>query len=165
MRAVNPRYDPHFEERSKIEQEILHLEYQLHQLRVKRNSLIPISNLPADVLVDIFLLAATELDDEDVYPKRVVDISWVCSLWREVTLDHPILWTQISCSLSPPWKRMFIERSKPAGISIAVQGADIMPELMEVLISELPRIRHLDWSNGNAQMSAMITTVSPRSGD
>ncbi|TFK64586.1 hypothetical protein BDN72DRAFT_740442, partial [Pluteus cervinus] len=94
------------------------LERQLHLLRVKRNSLVPISNLPADVLVDIFKLSTTKVKDEYVSFRQMIKISWVCSPWRKVALDHPILWTEISPSLSPMWKRAFIERSQPAGISI-----------------------------------------------
>ncbi|TFK64569.1 hypothetical protein BDN72DRAFT_774412, partial [Pluteus cervinus] len=158
-RALNPPYDPHFEARSEIDKEILQLERQLHLLRVKRNSLIPISNLPTDVLVDIFKLATTKVEDKDVSPKRMAEISWVCGLWRKVALDHPILWTVISGSLSLMWKKAFIQRSQPAGISIGVNHTYIMPELMEILISELPRIRHLDLSNGNAQTSEMIASL------
>ncbi|TFK64576.1 hypothetical protein BDN72DRAFT_963107 [Pluteus cervinus] len=159
IRALNPPYDPHFEERSEIDKEILQLERQLHLLRVKRNSLIPISNLPTDVLVDIFTLATPKVEDKDLSPKRMAEISWVCGLWRKVALDHPILWTVISGSLSPMWKRAFIERSQPAGISIGVDRTYIVRDLMEILISELPRIRQLDLTNGSAHKSEPITNL------
>ncbi|TFK65168.1 hypothetical protein BDN72DRAFT_845877 [Pluteus cervinus] len=156
--AVNPPYDPHFEERCEIDKEIHKLERQLHLLRVKRNSLIPISTLPTDVLVDIFTLATTKLEDENASPKQMVEISWVCSPWRKVALDHPILWTEISGTLSHMWKKAFVQRSQPAAISIGVNRTYIVPELMEILISELPRIRHLDLDNGSAQKSERLTS-------
>ncbi|TFK60411.1 hypothetical protein BDN72DRAFT_864377 [Pluteus cervinus] len=154
-------YDPHFDERSKLDQEIGKLERHLHMLRVKRNALLPITILPIDILVEIFKLAVTQAEDGSVIPKRIAEISWVCRPWREVALGHPILWTDISHSLSPRWKKAYLERSKPADISIAIDYIFRRPTFLDtfVLESELPRIRHLEVYPGCLSTDELISTI------
>ena len=83
-----------------------------------------ISLLPDEVLANIFEtardLAEAEVEDM-LHVKECRDlgqvpliVSHVCSHWRSVSLNHPLLWSHLN--ISPPWKlgsiRFWLEKSK-----------------------------------------------------
>ncbi|TFK60412.1 hypothetical protein BDN72DRAFT_883610 [Pluteus cervinus] len=154
-------YDSHFEERSKIDREIIELERQLHMLRVKRNALLPILSIPTDILLEIFEIAKIKSEDGSVLPFRMVEITWVCDRWRQVALNHPVFWTEICHSLSAMWKKTFLQRSRPAHISIRMDDAYKGSELRDTFPLEAPRIRHLEVYNGCLAEELVSTTPAP----
>ncbi|TFK58401.1 hypothetical protein BDN72DRAFT_906771 [Pluteus cervinus] len=113
-------FDPHFHLRSKLEEEILELESRLQTLRLKRNALLPISSLPEEVLVEIFLLANTSNKSGLVVSGWIVKMGWVCHTWRKLALDHPLLWTEITEELCERWTREFLKRSGSAVIYLEI---------------------------------------------
>ena len=74
-----------------IDVEIESLEKSLRALRQRRNTLSPISSLPTEVIAAIFYLLC---EQPDVY--LVLPVSHVCSRWREIALDHPLLWSHLN---------------------------------------------------------------------
>ncbi|KAF8661393.1 hypothetical protein AX16_001356, partial [Volvariella volvacea WC 439] len=108
--------------------EIDKLQQQLTQLRRERNSLSPLLNLSIDIVIKILELLAFDQGgfDDDPGPEgchterewlaRKPYYHWVpatqfCSLWRDVALGCPQLWTRIECR-SMGWAKEFIDRSK-----------------------------------------------------
>ena len=75
-----------------IDAEINSLEESIRALRQRRNTLSPISSLPAEVIAAIFLLA--RLPGERGQPD--IRVAQVCRRWREIVLDHPRFWSHIN---------------------------------------------------------------------
>ncbi|KDQ51403.1 hypothetical protein JAAARDRAFT_140488, partial [Jaapia argillacea MUCL 33604] len=81
-----------------------HLE-SIRQLCTKRNSLVPISRLPPEVLASIFVQHVAQNDLRSPLLSSGCSADWwiavthVCKHWREVALATPMLW----CSL--PFQR------------------------------------------------------------
>lgn len=82
----------------------------------------PIGKLPIETLEQIFIECArdayhpstvftSEEDDHDASP-RWIEITWVCRLWRRISLACPHLWTQITTHLSHRWVRELLKRSR-----------------------------------------------------
>ena len=75
-----------------IDAEIKSLEESLRALRQRRNTLSPISTLPAEVIAAIFLLARSP--GEGGQPD--IRVAHVCRRWREIVLNHPLFWSHIN---------------------------------------------------------------------
>jgi hypothetical protein len=102
-----------------IDAEIKSLEESLRALRQRRNTLSPISSLPAEVIAAIFLLA--RLPDERGRPD--IRVAHVCRRWREIVLDHPVFWSHVN-----------ITAIGPAGVTEMLARAKMAPLYLEATI-------------------------------
>ncbi|KDQ61419.1 hypothetical protein JAAARDRAFT_190193 [Jaapia argillacea MUCL 33604] len=124
-----------------------HLE-SIRELRTKRNSLVPISRLPSEVLANIFVQYAKQRDLslEYAFGRPAVwwiAITYVCRYWREVAVATPSLW----CSLPfhrPKWVPEMITRSKmaPLEVNVTSQFSRLMPQI-RMALEHMSRIRDL----------------------
>ncbi|TFK72408.1 hypothetical protein BDN72DRAFT_876452 [Pluteus cervinus] len=157
----NP-YDPNFHQRFKIDEEIIQLENRLQILRVKRNSLVPISSLPEEILVEIFLLANTHDETGLVLSEWILEIGWVCHMWRKTALSHAVLWTEIGAAMIPEGTQGFLSRSGSAPIYLSIHFSDEERDLIAALPSELYRIRELKLANkGDLREDVEIVLTAP----
>ncbi|KDQ61415.1 hypothetical protein JAAARDRAFT_203934 [Jaapia argillacea MUCL 33604] len=119
----------------------------IRQLCTKRNSLVPVSRLPPEVLANIFQ-HATQSDLSLGFALGSpavwwIAITYVCRCWREVALATPSLW----CSLPfhrPKWVPEMIARSKiaPLQVEVASESSRVLPQI-RMALEHMPRIRVL----------------------
>ncbi|TFK59546.1 hypothetical protein BDN72DRAFT_944491 [Pluteus cervinus] len=152
--------DPHFHIRSQIDEEILSLKRQIQILQVKKNSLLPISRLPKEVLVEIWLDASVYHCGGRVASERILKTGWVCHAWRQMSLGHPLLWTEIDEGLSEKWTNEFLKRSRSAEIYLEVYLKRKQSDLIHSVPSEFHRVRDLKIINARHQES-VLTIPAP----
>ncbi|KAH9170563.1 hypothetical protein EDB89DRAFT_1274107 [Lactarius sanguifluus] len=85
-------------QRQAIDAQIESLEESLRTLRLRRNTLAPVSSLPAEVIDNIFsflrsrvTLSASKLGDGLVWLR----VAHVCHQWREIALNQPLFWSHV----------------------------------------------------------------------
>ncbi|KAH9046758.1 hypothetical protein EDB84DRAFT_1412823 [Lactarius hengduanensis] len=84
------------------------MEASIQALRYRRNALAPISSLPTEVVTTVFTflhipvtLASFTLGEQ---PTRSEQLAWlrvahVCHQWREIALNHPLLWNHVDFTI------------------------------------------------------------------
>ncbi|KAI0308825.1 hypothetical protein OF83DRAFT_1288836 [Amylostereum chailletii] len=91
-------------------------------LGLRWNVSTPIYRVPQDVLAYIFEIIY--FMDYTVPVRgdalRVITLSHVCRLWRQVTLNHASLWTTIDIIDSVQWARTALARSRAAPVYISL---------------------------------------------
>ncbi|KAH9046755.1 hypothetical protein EDB84DRAFT_1575679 [Lactarius hengduanensis] len=96
----------HLRLRQAIDAEIKSLEASIQALRYRRNALAPISSLPTEVITTIFSFLHIPVTlsfskyPQGGQPKRSEQLAWlrvayVCRQWREIALNHPLLWSHV----------------------------------------------------------------------
>jgi hypothetical protein len=95
-----------------VDEEIAGLKALLRARQTRRNALMPINRLPREVLVEVFRYA---LDGSSKY--KTLPFILVCTLWREVALESPSLWSDLE--LWPlPCFNVFLARAKEAPLTV-----------------------------------------------
>ncbi|TFK68655.1 hypothetical protein BDN72DRAFT_663036 [Pluteus cervinus] len=131
----------------KIDMEIAHLECQIRALRELRNSVLPISRVPTEILLEVFL-RCHELDYGRSKSRLV--LSWVSRHWRYLVLGHPALWSSIDIFqtdlLGPPSPivdhlQQCFTRSRNTPLSIAYYGP--RSHILSMCSFQIHRIRQL----------------------
>ena len=64
----------------------------VNRLRTYRNSLLPVSRLPTEIVLRVFSLCAPQGHDEYGFSHVNLAFSQVCSRWRDIALGNPGLW-------------------------------------------------------------------------
>ncbi|KAG8971853.1 hypothetical protein FRC05_010520 [Tulasnella sp. 425] len=83
----------------------------------RHNSLLPIQQLPPEILSACITHSMTEIECHN-HQRRLIQLSTVSWWWREVTLGTPSLWSVIS-SKDPEWiVSLALERSKDAPLTV-----------------------------------------------
>ncbi|KAF9051390.1 hypothetical protein BJ165DRAFT_1364948 [Panaeolus papilionaceus] len=106
-----------------IEGQISGLQRQICDLQCRRNSFLPISRLPPELLCRVFVFIRESVpylsyNIKDI-PPWVKLITHVCRHWRETAHGCPQLWSKLYFDLSPPsWMQLQLQRSKDAPLSI-----------------------------------------------
>ncbi|KAK7062102.1 hypothetical protein R3P38DRAFT_2833434 [Favolaschia claudopus] len=127
------------------------------------DSSCPISNLPTEIMVDIFLYCLAD-DGESTYinfQQPPFLLTHVCSRWREISIHMPALWTTFhvegtiaALPCLPQVAETWTERSRGSILSIRIRtlemNVDILPTL-EVLGRHSPRIRALEIYSPNTK--------------
>lgn len=113
-----------------IDGEIQRLNDWICSLKSRRNSLCPISRLPPEVLSEVFLVFAEQLQAQNRFK---VDFKWitiacVCRLWRAIALQHGRLWGRIDTTREDRTKA-FVGRSKGAPLAIRDSFTGTIAEL------------------------------------
>ncbi|TFK64574.1 hypothetical protein BDN72DRAFT_846446 [Pluteus cervinus] len=164
--SIPPQFhDPYFHERTRIEADIQSLEKRLQDLRATRNSFLPISTLPHDVLCWIFQIAKTER--HCIEATTTHRLTWVCRHWREIALGFPSLWVDVDPSLGPSWFRVHLERSKEANLSAMIWNGDNLniPTMANQLVPQMHRISDLIVENTGIDLAedrnSIMVTPAP----
>jgi len=151
--------------RQAIEDKITRFSNYLLDLKSRLNRLAPISDLPPEVLSEIFLYTAA-VDSEDTYSTLWstwtsygwIRVSHVCKHWRSVALSCPALWCNLTMTRRE-WTTELLARSKKAplyvtmtspvvaGGSVSGSSRPSVPEDSEetvaLVLSHLARMRSL----------------------
>ncbi|KAA1474502.1 hypothetical protein DENSPDRAFT_333151 [Dentipellis sp. KUC8613] len=107
---------------NQAEEQLRELARVARRFKVRRNSLLPVSRLPAEALCHIFSLAVmADIGPEDPVWDIVDTRTWaardrttithVCHQWREIALSYPVLWTSIICGASEEYYAEVLSRS------------------------------------------------------
>lgn len=107
-----------------IEEEIATQKLVLSKLYAQKNSFSSIHRLPVEILQSIFIHCARDHHIEDYgHPTLTaptwVNVSYVCSHWRNTALDCPALWSYPFIT-SPRWTEELMARSKNASLKAHV---------------------------------------------
>ncbi|EPQ55506.1 hypothetical protein GLOTRDRAFT_128737 [Gloeophyllum trabeum ATCC 11539] len=129
------------------EQLIRECEEELARRKRSRNSLMPVSRLPTELLLKIIAIAWG--DCASSRPMFLLHVSHVCWLWRMVALDTPALWARVGLA-NPRHVKLMLKRSK--GVPLTVCGevktyaysGKREREAFLVALRKLQRIRELD---------------------
>ncbi|KAF8644090.1 hypothetical protein AX16_008695 [Volvariella volvacea WC 439] len=135
-------------ERARIDQEILQLEEQLRDLRLRRNALVPISQLPPEILSRIMTIYQRDIfnekppKNEHPSPRSLlwISITQVSSHWRDVALQCPSLWNAISLpAMRHEWAELHFLRSQGTPLSLNVQSPTVKVEHWLRILPSLER--------------------------
>lgn len=127
-----------------IDGEIRRLNNYICSLKSRRNSLCRISRLPPEVISEVFLVFAEQLQAQDRFK---VDFKWitvthVCRLWRDIALQHGRLWGKIDTT-RPDRTGAFIDRSKGAPLAVRESFTSSLADLPVTFTGSSCRYREL----------------------
>ncbi|TFK64772.1 hypothetical protein BDN72DRAFT_846298 [Pluteus cervinus] len=121
------RLDKHSESIAKIDHDIHDLEKRIRHLRAARNKLIPVSDLPTEILTRIFGLVQV-LENGGMTTAKILPITWVSQHWRDVAIACPQLWCHIDQS-SLKWFRESLKRCRNSNVSVKITVPMIQDEI------------------------------------
>ncbi|TFK67835.1 hypothetical protein BDN72DRAFT_842601 [Pluteus cervinus] len=127
--------------RAQLDTEIRDLEARLFSLRVERNALAPINQLPIEIFIKIFSLLVGPKDKAIA----ILPITWVTRHWRQIAVDFAELWSTLDNSnvkdrCIEPW----LARSKTSSLHIKLLGKLWLEEpRFQTAFSQLDRITSL----------------------
>ncbi|KAH9170564.1 hypothetical protein EDB89DRAFT_2230573 [Lactarius sanguifluus] len=93
----------------------------LRTLRLRRNTLAPVSSLPTEVIATIFFFLRSRVTSESSASEpdeRPDDLAWlrvthVCHQWREIALNQPLFWDYVNFNtVSPAGAAEILARAK-----------------------------------------------------
>ena len=127
----------------------------LRALKLRRNTLQPISSLPPEILAAIFSnLCLPGIPSLGGKPSRNIArlrISHVCHQWREIALNQSQLWSHIdfnTVSLAGATEFLVRAKSVPLYMEIRVSQYDdhLFYQFLKEVQEHLPHVRHLSFS-------------------
>jgi hypothetical protein len=137
---------------------------RLCEVRRRRNLLVPIHRLHVELLSDIFLLVAEQAGTERA-AMRPVNITEVCTLWREITLGTPRFWSSVT-EKTLFFSTELITRSKSAPLDVylsdltsRIQTPDIL-QFATILTPEMYRSRTINLSLSATSIEAILLPLS-----
>ena len=98
-----------------FDDEVAYLRTAIRAIHELRNHIIPIHRFPSEVLAHIFSISKV-IDPPRRYHLGWIRTSHVCRYWREVTIEHPKLWTKISLDLGEIWVSEMLKRAKNSSL-------------------------------------------------
>lgn len=143
-----------------IDSEIRRLNDWICALKSRRNSLCPVSRLPPEVLSEIFLVLAEQLQAQDRFK---VDLKWipiahVCHIWRHIALQHGRLWGRIDMT-KPDRTGVFVDRSKGAPLAVRQSFIGSLAELPTAFTDPSYRYRELHLRAKEGQLGPNVLRV------
>ncbi|KAI0923749.1 hypothetical protein AcW1_006628 [Taiwanofungus camphoratus] len=134
-----------------IEEEIATHNRAVLELKTRLNTLVPISVLPPEILVEIFIRYARAPKALFLRCNACATYAWVrvtqvCSHWRAVALDCPELWSRIVVIPRLQWTREMLARSKQAPLQVVADFSRYGMEkeqALELVLKEYSRIQDL----------------------
>lgn len=118
-------------------------------LRTRRNALATINILPNELIVYVFL---TWRDLQRAYPSKSYkphlhegydfkNISGVCSLWRDITVQYPSLWSDVNVK-SPRWTELQLNRSQKAILTLRCESPPHFEQFISAFSENIDRVSH-----------------------
>jgi len=148
------------------DQDIAKHQEAILQLKSYRNTLLPISQLPPEILSRIFLLVR----GYDPYETRSsiswIDLSCVSRHWRSIALNCLTLWTFLPLQYTL-WTQEMLRRSKNANLTVhATFSVRTHPPKVSAIVlalSHMARIKTMTLSNLDPDVATEIFSQLPRS--
>ncbi|KAI0350102.1 hypothetical protein OH77DRAFT_1103071 [Trametes cingulata] len=97
---------------------------EIAQLHTVHNTVAPINSLPPELLYIIFSYVSYSSRRNN----NLLTTTHVCTLWRDVTLHAPALWTNIALQHRAGLKA-FVERSKTLPLRVSYSVTRLVPKL------------------------------------
>jgi len=105
-----------------------------------------INRLPPEMLVAIFAhLSKLKRDSISHFVRDLVSVTHVCVSWRQVAINAPELWTEITM-MGPEMVKVFLERSRAVPLNVDLRlGSElkINTDILEAVIPHTHRFRQL----------------------
>jgi hypothetical protein len=147
-----------------VDKKIKSDEESTQALKYYRNSLVPISSLPDEVLTTIFSFGVALPSFEGFkspLPTTPFSISHVCHRWREISLNLTHLWSQIDFTkLTPAGTAEMLARAKMAPLHLeAVNltwGREKFKAFKRQIKAHIHHTRHLSISAPQEQLQPML---------
>ena len=147
-----------------IDSEIQRLNGRLCSLKSRRNSLCLISRLPPEVLSEVFLVFAEQLQAQERFKTdyKWLTVTHVCRLWRHTALQHGRLWGKIDIT-RPDRTSLFADRTKGAPLAVRETFPGSLAELPVSLTGPSFRYRelHLRAKEGQLGPNVLLALNSP----
>lgn len=131
---------PHTDMINKLDQSIASVRQTLSKLSVRRNTLLPVNRIPAEIILRIFREALSPVSEE--YFTALLDLSSTCSYWRKLTLSDPSLWSNIT-KISLPIVQCMLARSGTVSLYVScLPDHPMNGQALQELLKEVHRISH-----------------------
>jgi len=143
-----------------IDSEVQRLNDLICSLKSRRNSLCPVSRLPPEVLSEVFLDLADQLQAQDRFK---VDFKWVsvahvCRLWRNIALQHGRLWGKVDMA-NPGRALECVDRSNGAPLAIRHSFIGSLADLPDPFTDSSHRYRELHLRAKDGQLGPNVLQV------
>ena len=120
----------------------------VHSLLIRRNALVPFSNLPSEILAQVFhrlVLEELPLSVSGIRNLGWVRVTHVCRHWRQVALNDPSLWAKITgITTNAKWISEMLVRAKNEPLDIEfIAGASSISEAFLMILPHLSHTRQL----------------------
>ena len=122
-------------------------------MRLRSNTLAPISSLPNEIIAAIFILLRSLGTVGQPGVHLVLRVANVCHLWREIALSHPLLWSHIDfTTVSTAGATEMLARAKMAPLYLEAKVPFYQWDdarfftLQKELQTHISHIRHLEIS-------------------
>jgi hypothetical protein len=115
----------------------------LCSLLTRRNTLVPISVLPPEILSLVFHFLV--LDEPPLSRKPWIRVTHVCRRWRQVAIDDSSLWARIwGIPTNTKWISEILARAKNVPLEIELNDVGrSSPETFLMIVPHLSHTRHL----------------------
>jgi hypothetical protein len=131
----SPR-DAIFRARTIFDHELGAVERMVRDLRRRRNTLVPISILPSDILAAIFELCGDNDTWESMRRPACLSSSHVCTAWRDTALQYPRVWRRIPLNAHNLLLEACLARSKSAPIILLHRAGDDFPRRKPIISND-----------------------------
>lgn len=115
-------------------------------LKTRRNELAPVSKLPDEILLQIFVVLR---DSTDLRPANWLRVMHVCQYWRHIAVGSPPLWTRLH-DPPPGLTRLQLECSQNAPLDVVLTRTwfkNAAPTgIFATILHEIERIRTLNFA-------------------
>ncbi|KAF5325101.1 hypothetical protein D9619_010023 [Psilocybe cf. subviscida] len=120
------------------------MQESIRLLKTRRNELAPVSKLPDEILLQIFVVLR---DSTDLRPVKWLQIMHVCQYWRHIAVGSSPLWTRLH-DPPPSLTRLQLECSQNAPLDVVLTSTwfkhAASTEIFPVILHEIERIRTLN---------------------
>ncbi|KAJ8503463.1 hypothetical protein ONZ45_g10840 [Pleurotus djamor] len=128
-----------------IDMKVAHHKGLIRTLLTRRNTYAGVSKLPNELIGQIFVTCTALGKGDDAMSMRVrCQIMLVCTMWRELAMNTPQLWSSVSLR-QPKWVIPSLQRSKAAPLVVHLAktrlGLNLLP--IDPLNQETHRFREL----------------------
>ena len=124
-----------------LDNKIKSLEESTYSLKRYRNTFVPISRLPTEILSNIFKFTLpASFGILDFLPVPIVPsyISHVCHRWRDISLNMPYLWSHINfAQLTPAGATEMLARAKMAPLHLKAKTSRWSTKKFETFLGQI----------------------------
>ncbi|EDR10790.1 uncharacterized protein LACBIDRAFT_293289 [Laccaria bicolor S238N-H82] len=147
---------------NRLRREETQLTQTLSAIRTRLNALLPISQLPTELLLEIFIICVSWLYTPHGHNiKRIqhpLAFTQVSRTWRLASLSSPHLWSKIDLS-NPLFASYFLQRSKKVPLSLT---SSLPPKLdVDMLAPHAHRLSSIDLFLFPDDMETLFTSIGP----
>ncbi|KAA1470878.1 hypothetical protein DENSPDRAFT_798406 [Dentipellis sp. KUC8613] len=110
-----------------LDEEVNKLRDQMPSLRIQNHLLCPVDRVPPELLARIFveLVSVQPLAYRDCSPGLKLGwivVTHVSRRWREIALQHTVLWANVTLALGSEWMDEMLVRSKSVDLNVQIEA-------------------------------------------